>query len=180
MKRIPWLWFLLGFVLSLGIGIEAWGGDVPKTDPLDFHSGTTCTIGTPALIGMVNLSGREAEKMLLHPPSATMILGLNTNPGESDMVDDPGGTGTTDDASVAYYFAWRPLSSTDDMNDTVTTTGVTPFVKADGLSANYTLGGVSDVPSESTDIPPAERLAIYFVSASSPFNVPTTAELVTR
>ena len=187
MRKI--MWFVLGFVLVFAWGM-AQAAERPKEWPLDWvASGTSSGViaATPGATGVSCVAiipiEQGYEKMRLYPPT-TVLFGVGNPCAPSGVTKnaDPGGTGLTGDSGITYYFGWRPMASWEDINDVIAdgAAGVTPFYRSDGGSHLYTVGGVSNIPSASTDVPPAGRMAVVWVSGMSQFQIPVGTGIVFR
>ena len=177
------LWFVLGFVL-----VFSWG--MAHADEVFLDSvasgvtgeGVVETSGV-SVLAIIPIGNRDYEKMALYPPE-TVLFGVGNPCAPSGVTKnaDPGGTGLTGDSGITYYFGWRPMASWEDINDVIAdgAAGVTPFYRSDGGSHLYTVGGVSNIPSASTDVPPAGRMAVVWVSGMSQFQIPVGTGIVFR
>lgn len=185
MKKL--MWVLLGFVLTFAWGMS-YAADRPEVIFLDdVASGTTTQAGTAAATGVSCIAvvkiDQGYEKMVFYPPTSVLFGKESPSSGLGSVLEnaDPGGTGLTGDSGATYVYAWRPLSSTEDpFNSSFTKSDVTPFYTSAGGAGFYTVGGVSDVPSANTDIPATERIAIFFVTACSQYQIPGTGEVVVK
>lgn len=180
MKKL--MWALLGFVLVFAWGLS-YAAERPEVTFLDdVTSGTTTQLGVEgtatgvSCVAVLSID-KGYETMILYPPT-TVLFGKESIGAIGNA--SPGGTGITADSGATYYYAWSPLSSVQSSGDIDAVSDVTPFYHSDGSTIVYTVGGVSDVPSEPTDVPAAERVAVFFVTGCSQYQVPTTGEVVVK